>query len=72
MDNCDGCKWWSERIARSIGGGPMEAMCLNVHSPCYNRMVCGGCTFYRSGRAIDDPSFVVGDQTGSFSIYEED
>lgn len=62
MNDCDGCKWWSERIAHSIGGGPIEAMCLNCDSPNYNRMVHSGCKLHSPGRAIDDPSFFSDDQ----------
>jgi len=42
-EDCDGCKWWSEMCAQSIGCGPMEALCLNPDSPRYNRMVYDGC-----------------------------
>ena len=31
--NCAGCKFWSEMIAQSIGGGPVEAMCLANKGP---------------------------------------
>lgn len=52
---CLGCKFWSERMAQSIGGGPVEAMCLNEQSPHYNRYVHRGCEHFVLGDAIDDP-----------------
>lgn len=53
---CDGCKFWSELVARSVGGAEMEALCLNHESHRYNKMVNGGCDKHVQGRAIDDPS----------------
>lgn len=26
--DCAGCRYWSETVAQSIGGGPVAAMCL--------------------------------------------
>lgn len=31
--NCKGCRYWSEMVAQSIGGGPVQAMCLSADSP---------------------------------------
>ena len=31
--NCKGCRYWSEMVAQSIGGGPVQAMCLSPASP---------------------------------------
>lgn len=31
--NCHGCRYWSEMLARALGGGPVEAMCLGDNSP---------------------------------------
>ena len=31
--NCKGCRYWSEMVAHSIGGGPVQAMCLSPASP---------------------------------------
>jgi len=56
VNDCDGCKWWSELVAQQIGLDPMEAMCLNPVSPRYQRMVHDGCECCEHGRAIDDPS----------------
>jgi hypothetical protein len=53
--DCDGCKFWSELCAQSIGCGPMEALCLNPESPCYNSMVSEGCAWYEFGTSIDLP-----------------
>lgn len=54
--NCQGCKWWSEMIAESIGCGPIKAMCLNPDSPKFNRMVNTDCDEFCDGTPIDDPS----------------
>ena len=59
--DCDGCKFWSERIAQSIGGGPVEALCLNQESMHKGRMVHRGCDKYSPGRAIDDPCPTAGE-----------
>ena len=32
-DNCNGCRFWSEMIAQSIGGGPVQALCLSQDGP---------------------------------------
>ena len=28
MNTCKTCRFWSDRLARSCGGGPVEAVCL--------------------------------------------
>lgn len=58
--NCAGCKFWSERMAQSIGGGPVEAMCLadgGQYSSKYTRARTT-CDKWESGEdgAVDDPS----------------
>ena len=30
---CNECRFWSEMVARSIGGGAMEALCLTENGP---------------------------------------
>jgi hypothetical protein len=57
--NCGGCRFWSEMCAQSIGGGPIEALCLTPSGPCAGkyttqRMVCEA---WKSGHhgAIDAP-----------------
>lgn len=55
MSECDGCKWWSEMVAESIGCGPMTAMCFNEDS-CHNqKMVYQGCDKHTFGIAVDSP-----------------
>ncbi len=56
MNNCEGCQYWSEMVAESIGCGPIKAMCLNDESGHYNKMVNHGCDNYRAGYAIDMPT----------------
>lgn len=57
--NCHGCRFWSEMIAQALGGGPLQAMCLNPDSPMSGkytskRQACGN---WREGSlgAVDDP-----------------
>ena len=52
---CDGCKYWSQMCAMSIGCGPMQALCLCQESPHRNKMVSDGCDHYEAGVAIDEP-----------------
>lgn len=33
MEKCKTCAAWSELIARAVGGGPVEAMCIKPDSP---------------------------------------
>lgn len=59
--NCAGCRFWSEMIAQSLGGGPMEAYCLApIGSPLAAKFVTAHttCTAWKSGHhgAVDEPS----------------
>lgn len=27
--DCKGCRYWSEMLAQSLGGGPVQAMCIS-------------------------------------------
>jgi hypothetical protein len=57
--NCKGCRYWSEMIAQSLGGGPVQAMCLSATSTYRGQyMSCARmCTEWASGHlgAIDEP-----------------
>lgn len=59
---CKNCRFWSERLAQSIGGGPIEAYCLVEGGPFSGRYTTGsqGCDKGKSNQygAIDtdDPS----------------
>jgi len=53
--DCDGCKYWSELCAESIGCGPIVALCLCSDSPHYSRMVNDGCEHFVYGKSIDCP-----------------
>jgi hypothetical protein len=53
MDNCNGCKYWSEMIAHSIDGGPVQAMCFNKLSKNHNTYTYFGCEHREEGIAID-------------------
>ncbi len=57
MGSCNGCKFWSERLAQSNELGNIEALCLSSDSPHAGRWVLGGCRSYEAGAAIDDPAY---------------
>lgn len=57
--NCAGCRFWSEMIAQSIGGGPVQALCLADGGKLRGKYTSGrqSCDAWRSGHhgAVDDP-----------------
>ena len=57
--NCAGCRFWSEMVARAIGGGPIEAMCLADSGPYSSKYTTWRvrCDSWKSGHhgAVDDP-----------------
>lgn len=58
MTSCEGCKFWSEMVAESIGLGPIKALCLHEQTaswPMADRMVSGGCADREDGTPIDMP-----------------
>jgi len=59
--NCAGCRFWSEMIAQSIGGGPVEAMCLaeGPYSGKYTtaRMACDAWKSGHYGPVDDYPDY---------------
>lgn len=67
--NCKGCRFWSEMVARSRGGGPIEAMCLVQNGPFSGKYTVGSqtCPKWKSGHfgAIDDPEETI-------SLYEDE
>ena len=51
---CDGCKFWSEQIARQVGiDGGLQAACLNRESHRFQAFVNGGCDKWEAGLPID-------------------
>ena len=59
VENCIGCRFWSEMIARSVGGSPVEALCLAKDGPNSGQYVTGrvSCDAWKSGHygPVDDP-----------------
>jgi hypothetical protein len=57
---CRTCRYWSERCAKAIDGGPMEALCLESHSPYASQYTIGNesCDRWAENTygAIDDPA----------------
>lgn len=70
---CRDCRFWSERLAQSIGGGPMEAYCLVEGGRYSGRYTTGseGCDKGKSNQhgAVDDPS---SDYDEIMRLYAED
>lgn len=62
--SCGGCRYWSELLAQAIGGGPVEAYCLNDKSPHRQRYVTASRTCGEwadaYGYAIDAPGIEEG------------
>lgn len=58
LERCEGCKWWSARIAEGTDSGHVAAMCLCADSPRYGKMTVlrYPCKSYIAGVAIDDPA----------------
>lgn len=58
-NDCMGCRFWSEMIAKAEGGGPVQALCLNLESPRHSQYTTGRstCAAWKSGHlgAIDEP-----------------
>lgn len=58
---CHNCRFWSEMVARSIGLGPIESLCLNPKSSNYSKYVdmISTCSEWKSGHfgAIDSPHY---------------
>jgi hypothetical protein len=52
---CGHCKFWSERMAQSVGGRPLEALCLSEQSPhsLKYQPSSGKCDFGEEGPPID-------------------
>lgn len=55
INTCDTCKYWSDCIARSIGGNEVEAVCLNPDSPHTGEYTVGRveCEGYEKGNPVD-------------------
>jgi hypothetical protein len=53
---CRTCSAWSELLARSLGSGPVEAMCLNPASPMHGSYMraSSGCTAHTTDPALAD------------------
>lgn len=53
---CDTCSAWSELIAKSEGGGPVQALCLKPDSPMAGQYTTGrtGCHQHTTDPAFAD------------------
>lgn len=59
MKHCEGCRYWSDQIARVDGDGILSAACLSLDSPramtfTQGRQTCPGWASNTLG-AIDEP-----------------
>lgn len=72
--NCAGCRYWSEMIAQSVNGGPVEALCLAAAGPLAGKYTTGGmtCSAWKSGHhgAVDEPPN-YGEETRALYDAEE-
>lgn len=61
MQNCEGCRYWSEMMAQSIGCGPIEAVCLSLDGPKRGRYVIARTVCEKWAHnglgAVDSPDF---------------
>lgn len=62
LRNCGNCRFWSEMVARSFGGGPVEALCLaegGTRSGKYTtgRSTCAGWKHDDLGKVDDPPNY---------------
>lgn len=59
-NTCGSCRFWSEMIAKSEGGGPVQAMCLAESGPHSGHYTTGrdSCASWKHGElgAIDAPA----------------
>lgn len=72
--NCAGCRFWSEMIAKSENGGPVQALCLADGGPLHGKYTVSRqtCTAWKSGHygAVDDPPN-YGEETRALYFAEE-
>jgi len=56
MKTCSSCAGWSELIARSLGGGPVEALCIREGSPHAGKYTTGemGCRRWTNDQSVAD------------------
>jgi hypothetical protein len=52
---CQKCRWWSDKIARSIGCSELEAYCLNPKSGNFGKYTTekSGCDEHETGKPVD-------------------
>lgn len=58
MNSCQGCKYWSERVAQAGAGldhDEVEAMCMHEKEAVLKYTYLG-CEDYEAGQALDDPA----------------
>lgn len=62
MTTCETCRYWSSRLAQSIGCGPVEAYCLSDDSPFQRSWVRADatCQHHAPGRPVDDEAIEEG------------
>ncbi len=54
---CQTCRYWSDRLAQSIGGGSVEAYCFGPGGPQQGKYTTGRmrCAKHENGAPIDAP-----------------
>ena len=76
MNNCGNCRFWSEMVAQSIGGGPMEALCLSETGPKASKYTTGrmSCEMWKSNHygAVDSPPNYGEDARAAYEAEESE
>lgn len=74
--DCAGCRFWSEMVAQSIGGGPVEALCLTEGGPRSGKYTTARvtCAHWKSGHlgAVDDPPNYGEDTRAAYEAEEKE
>lgn len=69
---CSDCRFWSDRLAMAVGGGPVKAVCLVTDGPLSGQYTAGfqGCSLGKSNQygAVD----TRGEEEEIAALYAED
>lgn len=67
--NCNGCRFWSEMLAKAEGGGGVQAMCLAESGPFKGKYTFGSqkCDSWKSGHRSGGEEIIYYDEYPSFT-----
>ena len=74
MNQCSGCRFWSEMVAQSMGGGPVEALALVMMAPSMRQIHDRANVMRKSGRTTITVPWIKPPNYGEFSrvSYEDE